>query len=57
MQTAEPLVPEPSSPEVEIAIEKLKRYKSSSTDQNLAEVIHGGGNTLCFTSHKLINSI
>jgi hypothetical protein len=25
--TAEPLVPEPSSSEVEIAIEKLKRYK------------------------------
>jgi hypothetical protein len=26
--TAEPLVPEPSSSEVEIAIVKLKRYKS-----------------------------
>jgi len=29
MQTAEPLVPETSSFEVEIPIEKLKRYKMS----------------------------
>jgi hypothetical protein len=32
IHTAEPLVPEPSSSEVEIAIEKLKRYKSPGID-------------------------
>jgi hypothetical protein len=32
MHTAEPLVPKPSSSEVEIAIEKLKRYKSPGID-------------------------
>jgi hypothetical protein len=31
---AEPLVPEPSLAEVEIAIEKLKSYKSLGTDQS-----------------------
>jgi hypothetical protein len=33
IHTAEPLVPEPSSFEVEIAIEKLKRRKSPGIDQ------------------------
>jgi hypothetical protein len=46
MHTAEALVPEPSSFEVDIANKKLKRYKSSSTDKILAELIQGGGNTL-----------
>jgi hypothetical protein len=32
IHTAESLVPEPSSSEVEIAIEKLKRYKSPGID-------------------------
>jgi len=32
MHTAEPLVPEPSAFEVEMAIEKLKRQKSPSID-------------------------
>jgi hypothetical protein len=36
---AEPLVPEPSSSEVEIAVEKLKRYKSPRIDQIPAEMI------------------
>jgi hypothetical protein len=36
IQTAEPLVPEPSLVEVEIAIGKLKSYKSLGTDQVLA---------------------
>jgi hypothetical protein len=39
----EPLVPEPSSYEVEIAIEKFKRYKSPGIDQILAELIQAGG--------------
>jgi hypothetical protein len=33
MHTAEPLVPDPSFFEVKIAIAKLKRYKSSGSDQ------------------------
>jgi hypothetical protein len=39
IHTAELLVPEPSLVEVEIAIRKLKRYKSPGTDQILAEFI------------------
>jgi hypothetical protein len=39
IQTAEPLVPEPSSSDVEIAIEKMKRYKSPGIDQITAELI------------------
>jgi hypothetical protein len=39
---AELLVPEPSLVEVEIAIGKLKRYKSLGTDQIPAELIKGG---------------
>jgi hypothetical protein len=57
IHTAEPLVPEPSSYEVEIAIEKLKRYKSPGTDKIPAELIQAGGNTLCSEIHKLINCI
>jgi hypothetical protein len=37
IHTAEPLVPEPSLVEVEIAIGILKRYKSPGTDQIPAE--------------------
>jgi hypothetical protein len=33
IHTAEPLVPEPSAFEVELAIEKLKRHKSPGIDQ------------------------
>jgi hypothetical protein len=43
--TAEPLVPEPSLVEVEIAIGKLKSYKSPDTDQIPAELIKAGGET------------
>jgi hypothetical protein len=39
---AEPLVPGPSRLEVEIAIEKLKKYKSPGSDQILADLIPGG---------------
>jgi hypothetical protein len=42
--TAEPLVPEPSRFEVEIAIEKRKGYKSPGTDQIPAELMQAGGN-------------
>jgi hypothetical protein len=56
MHTAEILVPESSS-EVEITIEKLKRYKSPGINQILAELIQVGGSTLHSEIHKLINSI
>jgi hypothetical protein len=53
---AEPLVPEPSLVEVEIAIRKLKSYKSPGTDQILAELIKAGSET-CSEIHKIICSI
>jgi hypothetical protein len=40
---AEPFVPGPSRLEVEIAIAKLKKYKSPGSDQIPAELIQGGG--------------
>jgi len=43
--TAEPLVPQPSSLKVEVAIERLKRYKSLGIDQTPAELIQAVGNT------------
>jgi hypothetical protein len=52
-QTAEPFVPEPSISEVEVAIGKLKRYKSPGADQIPAELIQveaGGG-------HYILRSI
>jgi hypothetical protein len=57
MHTAEPFVPEPSSPEVEVAIGKLKRYKSPGVDQIPAELIQVGGRTLRSEIHKLIKLI
>ena len=43
IHSAEPLVPEPSAFEVEMAIEKLKRDKSPGTGQIPAELIKAGG--------------
>jgi hypothetical protein len=57
IHTAEPLVPEPSAFEVEMAIEKLKRYKSPGIDQIPAELIKAGGSKICSEIHKLIISI
>jgi hypothetical protein len=57
MCTAEPLEPEPSSFEVELAIEKLKRCKSPHIDQILADLIQVEGNTLSSEMHKCINSV
>jgi hypothetical protein len=42
IQTAEPLVPESSLVKVEIAVGKLKSYKSLGTDQILAKLIKAG---------------
>jgi hypothetical protein len=52
VHTAEPLVPGPSRPELEIAIEKFKKYKSPGSDQ-----IQAGGEILLSMIHKLINSV
>jgi hypothetical protein len=57
IQTAEPLVPEPSLVEVEIAIGKLKSYKSPGSDQISAKFIKAGGETLCSKIHRLICSV
>jgi hypothetical protein len=54
---AEPLVPGPSCLEVEIAIAKLRNYKSPGSDQILAELIQAGGEILLSTVHKLTNSV
>jgi hypothetical protein len=50
---AETLVPEPRLVEVEIAIGKLKSYKSPGTDQILAELIKANGETLYSEIHGL----
>ena len=55
--TAEPLVPEPSAFEIELAIEKLKNHKSPGIDQIPAELIKADGRTIRFAIHKLIISI
>jgi hypothetical protein len=57
IHTAEPLVPEPSLIKVEIAIVKLKSYKSSGTDQIPAELIKAGGEILRTEINKFIFSI
>jgi hypothetical protein len=57
IHAAELLVPDPSPFEVEIAIAKLKRYKSTGSDQIPAELIQAVGEILHFKIHELINSI
>jgi hypothetical protein len=54
IHTAEPLVPEPSLVEVEIAIGKLKSYKSEGTYQIPTELIKAGSETLYSEIHGLI---
>jgi len=57
IHTAEPLAPEPSASEFELAIDKLKSHKSPGIDQILAELIKSGGRTICLEIHILITSI
>jgi hypothetical protein len=57
VHTAEPLVPGPSRLELEIAIAKLKKYKSQGNDQIPSELIEAGGKILLSAIHKLINSV
>jgi hypothetical protein len=56
IHTAEPLVPDSSPSDVEIAIAKFKKHKSPDSDQIKAELIQAGGETLLSGIHKLINS-
>ena len=55
--TAEPLMPEQSVFDFEMAIEKLKRHKSPGTDQILAEMIKACSRTISTEIHTLINSV
>ena len=57
IHTAEPLVPELSAFEVEMAIGNLKRHKSPGIDQIPAKLIEAGGRSLCSEIHKFIYSI
>jgi hypothetical protein len=54
---AEPSVPGPSRLEFEIAIAKLRKYKSPGSDNILAELIQAGGEILLSAIQKLINSV
>jgi len=55
IRTAEPLVPEPSAFEIEMAIEKLKENKSPGIDQIPAE-LRQGISIIRYKMHKLVNS-
>jgi hypothetical protein len=57
MHTGEPFIPEPSAFGVEIAIGKLKRYKSPVIYQIPTELVQTGGSTLRSVIQKLINSV
>jgi hypothetical protein len=57
VRMAEPLVPGPSRLEFEIAIAKLKKYKSPGSDQILAELMQAGGEILVSAIHRLINCV
>ena len=51
IHTTEPLVYEPSTFGVELAIEKLKSHKSPGTDQIPAEFIKTGGRRVHYEIH------
>ena len=57
IHTEEPLVPESTAVEFELAIKKLKSHKSPDIDQIPAELINADRRTICFEIHKLITSI
>jgi hypothetical protein len=57
IRTAEPLLPGPSRLEFEIAITKLKKYKSPGSNQIPAELIQAGSEILLSAIHKLRNFI
>ena len=57
IHTVEPLVPEPSAFEVEMAVEKLRSHKSPGINQIPAELIKAGGRTICYEIHKHTNTV
>jgi hypothetical protein len=57
VHTAESLVRVPSCLEIEVAIAKLKKYKSPRSDQISAKLIQVRGETLLFATHKFINAV
>jgi hypothetical protein len=57
INTAEPLVSEPSAFEVDLATGKLKSHKSPDIDQTPAELIKAGSRTICSEIYKRIISI
>jgi hypothetical protein len=57
MYTATPLVREPSTFEVEMAIEKLKRNKLPGIDQIPAEMIKARGRAIHSEIHQLVHVI
>jgi hypothetical protein len=57
VHTSESLLPSPSRLELEIAIAKLKKYKSPGSNQIPAELIQAGGEILLSAIYKLINSV
>ena len=54
IHTAEPLMPQPSAFEVELAIEKLRNHTLPDNDQIPATLIKVGGRKICYEIHKLI---
>jgi hypothetical protein len=54
IHTAEPLVPEPTAFEVEVATKHTHTHKSPDTDQTPAELIKATGRTIYYEIHKLI---
>jgi len=57
IHTSDPLVPEPSTFDVETAMKKLKRHKSLGIHQIPADLIKAGGRTLRSEIQKLFNSV
>jgi hypothetical protein len=57
MYSPKPFVPEPSYFQVEIAVGRLKRFKSPGICQILAELFQAAGNTLRSEIHRLTNYI
>jgi hypothetical protein len=53
---AEPVVPEPSFFDIDIAVAELKKYESPGIDQVVAKLIQAEGETL-WEIHKPINSV
>jgi hypothetical protein len=54
IHTVEPLVPQPSAFEVELAIEKLRSHKLPDIDQIPAKLIKVGGRKISYEIHNLI---